>query len=241
MPTDRSMTDSSAGVIDARGTNQGTPKGVKKPKLRRRRLRESDVNVVDQPTLKKALSGTIVGNTMEWYDVGVFGYLITTMGPVFLPEADKSVQNLFLLGTFAATFIARPLGGSLLRLAWRQDRPPEGPRHDPDDHGRVHVRRRAACPATRCSASGPRCCWSSPSSSRAFPPAASTPAPPRSSASTPRTAAAASSPASWTWAATSASPSAPALVSVLQLILGQDSHGGVGLAHPVPDRRARSA
>ncbi len=61
--------------------------------------------------LKKALGGTIVGNTMEWYDVGVFGYLITTMGPVFLPEADKAVQNLFLLGTFAATFIARPLGG----------------------------------------------------------------------------------------------------------------------------------
>jgi MHS family proline/betaine transporter-like MFS transporter len=48
---------------------------------------------------------------MEWYDVGVFGYLITTMGPVFLPEADKSVQTLFLLGTFAATFIARPVGG----------------------------------------------------------------------------------------------------------------------------------
>ena len=76
-----------------------------------RRLRVSDVNVVDHPTLKKALGGTIVGNTMEWYDVGVFGYLITTMGPVFLPEADKAVQNLFLLGTFGATFIARPLGG----------------------------------------------------------------------------------------------------------------------------------
>ena len=61
--------------------------------------------------LKKALGGTIVGNTMEWYDVGVFGYLITTMGPVFLPQADTSVQTLFLLGTFAATFIARPVGG----------------------------------------------------------------------------------------------------------------------------------
>jgi len=61
--------------------------------------------------MKKALGGTVVGNTMEWYDVGVFGYLITTMGPVFLPKADESVQTLFLLGTFAATFIARPLGG----------------------------------------------------------------------------------------------------------------------------------
>ena len=85
-----------------------------------RRLRLSDVNVVNPRVLKKALGGTIVGNTMEWYDVGVFGYLITTMGPVFLPEADKAVQNLFLLGTFAATFIARPLGGVF--FGWLGDR-----------------------------------------------------------------------------------------------------------------------
>ncbi|GHG60284.1 MFS transporter [Sinomonas cellulolyticus] len=79
--------------------------------FRKRRLRVDDVNVVDQPMLKRAIGGTIVGNTMEWFDVGVFGYLITTMGPVFLPEADRTVQTLFLLGTFAATFIARPAGG----------------------------------------------------------------------------------------------------------------------------------
>ncbi|MDQ6752142.1 MAG: MFS transporter [Actinomycetota bacterium] len=79
--------------------------------LQERRLEVHHVNVVDQAMLRKAVGGTIVGNTMEWYDVGVFGYLITTLGPVFLPEADKSVQILFLLGTFAATFIARPLGG----------------------------------------------------------------------------------------------------------------------------------
>ncbi len=129
MPTDRSMTDSSAGVNNARGTNnalQGKTSpagaaGVRKPKiLPRRRLKESDVNVVDQPMLKKALGGTIVGNTMEWYDVGVFGYLITTMGPVFLPESDPSTQTLFLLGTFAATFIARPLGGVI--FGWLGDK-----------------------------------------------------------------------------------------------------------------------
>jgi MHS family proline/betaine transporter-like MFS transporter len=121
MPTDRSTTDSSAGAMNASGTNQVTPQGVKKPKLlARRRLKVSDVNVVDQPMLKRALGGTIVGNTMEWYDVGVFGYLITTMGPVFLPEADAKVQTLFLLGTFAATFIARPLGGVI--FGWLGDK-----------------------------------------------------------------------------------------------------------------------
>jgi MHS family proline/betaine transporter-like MFS transporter len=121
MPTDRSKTDSSAGARNASGNDQSAPQSAKKPKLlARRRLKVSDVNVVDQPMLKKALGGTIVGNTMEWYDVGVFGYLITTMGPVFLPEADKSVQTLFLLGTFAATFIARPLGGVV--FGWLGDK-----------------------------------------------------------------------------------------------------------------------
>jgi MHS family proline/betaine transporter-like MFS transporter len=121
MPQDLSTTDSSAGATNASGTNNKAPTGVRKSKLiPRRRLKESDVNVVNQPMLKKALSGTIVGNTMEWFDVGVFGYLITTMGPVFLPEADAEVQTLFLLGTFAATFIARPLGGVV--FGWLGDK-----------------------------------------------------------------------------------------------------------------------
>ncbi|RYV51796.1 MFS transporter [Pengzhenrongella frigida] len=104
MPLGRSTSGSKNGA-------ERTVEKSRKPRLHRRRLKVSHVNVVDRPMLRKALGGTIVGNTMEWYDVGVFGYLITTMGPVFLPEADKSVQTLFLLGTFAATFIARPMGG----------------------------------------------------------------------------------------------------------------------------------
>ncbi|MET4619278.1 MHS family proline/betaine transporter-like MFS transporter [Arthrobacter sp. 2762] len=129
MPIDQSKTvspDGERNTIQNQETANTTAaanavKTTKKTKLRtKRRLKESDVNVVDQPMLKKALGGTIVGNTMEWYDVGVFGYLITTMGPVFLPEADKSVQTLFLLGTFAATFIARPLGGVV--FGWLGDK-----------------------------------------------------------------------------------------------------------------------
>ncbi|MEV7605886.1 MFS transporter [Paenarthrobacter sp. NPDC089322] len=129
MPIDPSNTVSPDGARNAAGIQVAAAHTeaaanalkTKKTKLRtKRRLKESDVNVVDQPMLKKALGGTIVGNTMEWYDVGVFGYLITTMGPVFLPEADKSVQTLFLLGTFAATFIARPLGGVV--FGWLGDK-----------------------------------------------------------------------------------------------------------------------
>ncbi|SEE96582.1 MFS transporter, MHS family, proline/betaine transporter [Arthrobacter alpinus] len=120
MPTDRSMTQPDSGVKDTADRSQPKLKKPRLPKLKKRRLGVDDVNVVDAPMLKKALGGTVVGNTMEWYDVGVFGYLIGTMGPVFLPDSDPSVQTLFLLGTFAATFLARPLGGVV--FGWLGDK-----------------------------------------------------------------------------------------------------------------------
>ncbi|GAA1347301.1 MFS transporter [Falsarthrobacter nasiphocae] len=95
-----------------------TPAEAKSPaarkntiKVRKRRIEQDDVNVVDKPTLKTAMGGTLVGNFMEWYDVGVYGYLAVTMGRLFLPEGSEAAQSLFGLATFAVTFIARPLGG----------------------------------------------------------------------------------------------------------------------------------
>ncbi|HSU70375.1 MAG TPA: MFS transporter, partial [Micrococcaceae bacterium] len=70
MPIDQSMTVSFKGVKDTKKA----PRPTRVPRLKRRRLAVDHVNVVDQPMLKKAVGGTIVGNTMEWYDVGVFGY-----------------------------------------------------------------------------------------------------------------------------------------------------------------------
>ncbi|AZP36907.1 MFS transporter [Acidipropionibacterium acidipropionici] len=80
----------------------------------RRRLEVSDVTVVEPPVLKKTIAGTVVGNLMEWYDVGVYGYVAVIIGRMFLPDGSASAQNLFSLGVFAVTFIARPLGGIVL-------------------------------------------------------------------------------------------------------------------------------
>ena len=166
-----------------------------------RRLKVSHINVVDRPKLKAALGGTIVGNTMEWYDVGVFGYLITTMGPVFLPEADRSVQNLFLLGTFGATFIARPMGG--VYFGWLGDK-----------IGRQKVLAMTLiimAAATLVVGLLPGYSqlgiWAAvllvfTKLVQGFPRAASMQEPPPSSVSMLRTSAVASLPASWTWAAT---------------------------------------
>ncbi len=67
----------------ARGTEKTVPTTSRtppRPRLKKRRLTVDDVNVVDRPMLRKALGGTIVGNTMEWYDVGVFGWLGDKVG-----------------------------------------------------------------------------------------------------------------------------------------------------------------
>ncbi|GAA2188991.1 MFS transporter [Leucobacter alluvii] len=79
-----------------------------------RRLTVDDVHIVDRPMLKRAIAGTVVGNLMEWYDIGIYGYLAVIIGRVFLPDASGGAQALFSLGVFAVTFVARPLGGVVL-------------------------------------------------------------------------------------------------------------------------------
>ncbi|OMH23325.1 MFS transporter [Tersicoccus phoenicis] len=84
------------------------PPGTSSPK---RELTVADVNVVDPPKLRRAVSGTVVGNTMEWYDFGIYGYLAVTMGQVFFPAEDPGAQLLASLAAFAVSFLVRPLGG----------------------------------------------------------------------------------------------------------------------------------
>ena len=81
---------------------------------RRRRLRADDVTVVEESALRRAIMGSVVGNIMEWYDVGVYAYVAVLVGRAFLPDASPTAQTLFSLGVFAVTFIARPLGGVIL-------------------------------------------------------------------------------------------------------------------------------
>ena len=88
--------------------------------FRKRPLTIQDVRVVQPKGLSRALRGAVVGNIIEWYEFGVFGFLITVMGPVFLPEADPVTQSLYLFGTFAVTFLARPVGGTF--FGWLGDR-----------------------------------------------------------------------------------------------------------------------
>jgi MHS family proline/betaine transporter-like MFS transporter len=79
---------------------------------RRRRWTRDEIQVSDPAMTRQSIKGASIGNFMEWYDFGVYGYIATTIAQVFYP--GNSVSTVHLLATFttlAAAFVVRPLGG----------------------------------------------------------------------------------------------------------------------------------
>jgi len=76
-----------------------------------RPLRIDDITVIDNTKLKKAVTAAALGNAMEWFDFGVYGFVAFALGKVFFPDASPAVQTIAALGTFSVPFLVRPLGG----------------------------------------------------------------------------------------------------------------------------------
>ncbi|MFG2307286.1 glycine betaine/L-proline transporter ProP [Streptomyces sp. NPDC048566] len=82
--------------------------------VRRRRnppLRRTDITVTDEASVKRAVKAASLGNAMEWFDFGIYSYLAVTIGHVFFPSGNGTVQLLSSFATFAVSFLVRPLGG----------------------------------------------------------------------------------------------------------------------------------
>lgn len=78
------------------------------------RLTVEDVNVVPPKKIRPAIKGTVVGNFMEWYDFGIYGYLTVTMTAVFTQGLPQEWQLLAVMFGFAVSYLVRPLGGLVL-------------------------------------------------------------------------------------------------------------------------------
>ncbi len=76
-----------------------------------RPLQIADITVIDNTKLKKAVTAAALGNAMEWFDFGVYGFVAYALGKVFFPDASPAVQTIAALGTFSVPFLVRPLGG----------------------------------------------------------------------------------------------------------------------------------
>lgn len=55
-----------------------------------------------------------IGNVMEWYDWGVYGFFASVFAAQFFPSKVPLVSLLLTLGTFAIGFFMRPIGGAIL-------------------------------------------------------------------------------------------------------------------------------
>ncbi|MBT0727144.1 glycine betaine/L-proline transporter ProP [Rosenbergiella australiborealis] len=83
-------------------------------KIKRKKVKPmglNDVTIIDDSRLKKAITAAALGNAMEWFDFGVYGYVATVLGKVFFPNASPGIQIIAALATFSVPFIVRPIGG----------------------------------------------------------------------------------------------------------------------------------
>lgn len=75
---------------------------------------ESLAKPVSQAGVSRLILATSIGNALEFYDLIVYGYFATTLSRLFFPTHDKTVSLLLTLGTFALSYLARPLGALAL-------------------------------------------------------------------------------------------------------------------------------
>src|SRR6478672_3723370 len=61
--------------------------------------------------IRKAVRGAAIGNTVEWYDFAIYGFLATFIAHKFFPSGDETAALLSTFAVFAAAFFMRPLGG----------------------------------------------------------------------------------------------------------------------------------
>ncbi|MGP6175213.1 MFS transporter [Corynebacterium sp. A21] len=87
---------------------------IKLKKKNQPRLTVDDVTVVPPEKLRPAIKGSTVGNFMEWYDFGIYGYLTVTMTAVFTQGLPEKWQLLAVMFGFAVSYLVRPLGGMVL-------------------------------------------------------------------------------------------------------------------------------
>jgi len=62
---------------------------------------------------RKAITAGVIGNVLEWYDFGVYGYLVPTISQLFFPSGDPVVSLLSTFAVFGVGFVMRPAGSIL--------------------------------------------------------------------------------------------------------------------------------
>ena len=72
-----------------------------------------DVTIIDDSKLKKAITAASLGNAMEWFDFGVYGFVAYALGKVFFPRCQPQraddCRARYFLGSLLNSSIRRPV------------------------------------------------------------------------------------------------------------------------------------
>lgn len=69
---------------------------------------------------RRAIYAGAIGNFIEWYDFGLYGFFAVTISTLFFPASDPTVALLSTFAVFALGFFVRPLGAFV--FGWIGDR-----------------------------------------------------------------------------------------------------------------------
>lgn len=69
---------------------------------------------MDGRTKAKVIAAAMVGNTLEFYCLFIYGFLAITIAKVFFPAQTELMSLLIAVATFGASYVMRPLGAVLL-------------------------------------------------------------------------------------------------------------------------------
>ena len=90
------MANSSDALVAGGGVLR-TPPGISSAAMRRR-----------------IVVAATIGNTLEWYDFLVYGFLSVTIGKLFFPTESEFTSLLLSVATFGVGFVTRPIGAVVL-------------------------------------------------------------------------------------------------------------------------------
>src|SRR5271170_7982340 len=71
---------------------------------------------VEGQSYQRAITAGVIGNVLEWYDFGVYGYLVPTISALFFPAGDPTVSLLLTFAVFGVGFVMRPIGSSVFGI-----------------------------------------------------------------------------------------------------------------------------
>lgn len=62
----------------------------------------------------RIIGAACVGNALEWYDIAIYSFFAVYISRVFFPSEDPAFSLVLALGTFAVSFLIRPVGALVL-------------------------------------------------------------------------------------------------------------------------------